>query len=196
MIFCLLTWFDVWTHADVVRVGNRPELILSTLAASIGIVTTLVGWAGILLNNRSFLAVFTFFLWLCFAMLVVPGYITYKRRTFNIEGKINSQWSRSLGDAGRLRIQNSLECCGYFSPFVEPDMPFQERSPRVQACVLGFREIRPRQVVQDRLWYRPLAYWCHRLWLVVLQPCHISVWKKHDAKGLPIEHEQYGRHYG
>src|ERR1700722_3694697 len=119
MIFCLLTWFDVWTHADVVRVGNRPELVLSTLAASIGIVTALVGWAGILLNNRSFLAVFTFFLWLCFAMLVVPGYVTYKRRTFNLEGKITSQWSRSLGDEGRLRIQNSLECCGYFSPFVE-----------------------------------------------------------------------------
>lgn len=58
-------------------------------------------------------------LWLCFAMLVTPGYITYKRRTFNLEGKVNSQWSRQLGADGRLRIQNQLECCGYFSPFVE-----------------------------------------------------------------------------
>jgi hypothetical protein len=119
LIFCLLTWFDVWTHADVVRVGNRPELILSTMAASLGILTALVGWPGVLLNNRSFLAVFTFMLWLCFALLVTPGYITYKRRTFNLEGKINAQWSRDLGAEGRLRIQNQLECCGYFSPFVE-----------------------------------------------------------------------------
>jgi len=119
LIFCLLTWFNVWTHADVVRVGNRPELIFSTLAASLGVVTSLVGWSGILLNNRSFLAIYSFMLWICFAFLVTPGYITYKRRTFNLEGKVNAQWSRSLGADGRLRIQNQLECCGYFSPFVE-----------------------------------------------------------------------------
>jgi hypothetical protein len=119
VIFCLLTWFDVWTHADVVRVGNRPELVLSTLAGALGIFTSLLGWAGILLNNRSFLAIYTFLLWICFALLVVPGYVTYRRRTFNLEGKINAQWSRQLGDEGRLRIQNSLQCCGYFSPFVE-----------------------------------------------------------------------------
>lgn len=119
LIFCLLTWFNVWHHADVLRVGNRTELILSTLAASAGIVTSLIGWAGILLNNRGFLAVYTFLLWVCFALLVVPGYITYKRRTFNIEGKVNAEWSRDLGTDGRLRIQNQLACCGYFSPFVE-----------------------------------------------------------------------------
>lgn len=27
LIFCLLTWFDVWKNADIIRVGNRPELI-------------------------------------------------------------------------------------------------------------------------------------------------------------------------
>ncbi|THH20192.1 hypothetical protein EW146_g1131 [Bondarzewia mesenterica] len=119
LIFLLLTWFDVWKHADVVRVGNRPELVLSTLAASFGIVTSLVGWAGILLNNRSFLAVYTFFLWICFAFLVIPGYLTYKKRNYNLDGKINAQWSQVLGLEGWLRIQNQLHCCGYFSPFVE-----------------------------------------------------------------------------
>jgi len=119
LIFLLCTWFDVWTHADVVRVGNRTELIFSTTAAAFGIVTSLVGWAGILLNNRSFLAVYTFFLWICFALLVTPGYLTYKKRTYNLEGKINAQWSQMLGVGGWLRVQNQLKCCGYFSPFVE-----------------------------------------------------------------------------
>ncbi|KAL4262887.1 hypothetical protein AB1N83_008294, partial [Pleurotus pulmonarius] len=82
LIFCLLTWFNIWTNADVVRVGNVPELITSTIAASLGIVTSLIGWAGILLNNRMFLAVYSFLLWICFAFLVVPGYITYKKHTF------------------------------------------------------------------------------------------------------------------
>ncbi|KII93103.1 hypothetical protein PLICRDRAFT_99501 [Plicaturopsis crispa FD-325 SS-3] len=119
LVFCLLTWFNVWTHADVVRAGNNTELILSTIAASLGVVVSLVGWAGILLNNRSFLAVYTFTLWIVFAFLVTPGYLTYKQRTFNLEGKINAQWSRALGTEGRLRIQNQLQCCGYFSPFIE-----------------------------------------------------------------------------
>ncbi|KAF4580546.1 hypothetical protein EYR38_003145 [Pleurotus pulmonarius] len=119
LIFCLLTWFNIWTNADVVRVGNVPELVTSTIAASLGIVTSLIGWAGILLNNRMFLAVYSFLLWICFAFLVVPGYITYKKHTFNLEGKINAQWSRNLGSEGRMRIQTQLGCCGYFSPFVE-----------------------------------------------------------------------------
>ncbi|KAG1902738.1 uncharacterized protein F5891DRAFT_1186380 [Suillus fuscotomentosus] len=90
LIFCLLTWFDVFEHADIIRVGNRTELVFSTAAAVLASLTSIIGWAGILLNNRSFLAVYTFTLWLCFALLVTPGYMTYKQRTFNLEGKLNS----------------------------------------------------------------------------------------------------------
>lgn len=119
LILCIITWLNVWHNADIVRVGNRTELILSTVAASIGVITSLLGSAGILLNNRGFLAVYNFLLWVLFAFLVAPGYITYKKRTFNLEGKINAQWSRDLGTLGRARIQNQLHCCGYYSPFVE-----------------------------------------------------------------------------
>jgi hypothetical protein len=119
LIFCLLTWFNVWTHADVILVANRPELIVSTIAASVGIFTSVIGWAGILLNNRSFLAVYTFFCWITFGFIVVPGYLSYKRRVFNLEGKLNAQWSQTLGQDGRARIQTQLSCCGYFSPYVE-----------------------------------------------------------------------------
>ncbi|KAJ7067878.1 hypothetical protein C8F01DRAFT_1116089 [Mycena amicta] len=119
LVFCLLTWFNVWKHADVVRVANHVELVLSTLAASVAVFTSLLGFAGILLNNRAFLAIYTFLLWVCFGLLVTPGYITFKHRHLNLEGKVNNQWSRDLGAEGRLRIQNELLCCGYFSPFVE-----------------------------------------------------------------------------
>ncbi|PCH34373.1 hypothetical protein WOLCODRAFT_113676 [Wolfiporia cocos MD-104 SS10] len=119
LVVCLLLWFNSWENADIIRVGNRPELIISTLAASLALLTALVGWAGILLNNRAFLSLYTLLLWVCFALLVTPGYITYKRRAFNLEGKLNQQWSRALGLDGRLRVQNQLRCCGYFSPFVE-----------------------------------------------------------------------------
>ncbi|EJD00657.1 uncharacterized protein FOMMEDRAFT_136097 [Fomitiporia mediterranea MF3/22] len=119
LIFCLLTWFNVWTHADVIRVGNRTVLILSTIASTFGILSSLIGWAGIFLNNRSFLATYNLLLWITFAFICAPGYVAYKTRTFNLEGKVNAQWSRDLGTTGRLRIQNQLGCCGYYSPFVE-----------------------------------------------------------------------------
>ena len=81
---------------------------MSTVAAAFIVLTSLIGYAGILLNNRAFLAVYTLLLWVCLALMVAPGYMTYKQRTFNLEGKINSQWSRELGSDGRLRIQDAV----------------------------------------------------------------------------------------
>ncbi|GHJ89449.1 hypothetical protein NliqN6_5851 [Naganishia liquefaciens] len=119
LIVALLVWFDVFYRSDVIRVGNRTELIISTAAGALSLFTALLGFAGIILNNRAFLAVYNLLLWVCLALIVTPGYLTYKQHTFNLEGKINAQWSRSLGLSGRLRIQNQLDCCGYFSPFIE-----------------------------------------------------------------------------
>ncbi|KAF9066497.1 hypothetical protein BDP27DRAFT_1543991 [Rhodocollybia butyracea] len=105
LIFCLLTWFDVFHHADIIRVGNRTELIFSTLAASFGLFTSIIGWSGILLNNRGFLAVYTFFLWITFAFLVIPGYITYKRQLLELQAV--------------YEYKIAYPVCGWFSPFVE-----------------------------------------------------------------------------
>lgn len=123
-------WINVFFQSDVIRVGNRTELIckrhwcillttVSTIAATLIVFTSLLGFSGILLNNRAFLAVYVLLLWICLAFMVAPGYIAYKKKTFNLEGKINLQWSRSLGTVGRLRIQDALKCCGYFSPQIE-----------------------------------------------------------------------------
>ncbi|KAF7296186.1 hypothetical protein HMN09_01087200 [Mycena chlorophos] len=119
LIFTLLTWFRTLSDARILIVANHTELIFSTVAAAFAFGVSLIGFPGILLNNRPFLAVYTFLLWVTFGLLVVPGYITYKRRNLNLEGKINQQWSQDLGAEGRLIIQNALHCCGYDSPFVE-----------------------------------------------------------------------------
>lgn len=92
---------------------------MSTIAACLSVFTALLGFSGLFLNSRPFLAVYVVLLWVCLAFIVAPGYITYKRHTFNLEGKINQQWSQSLGTVGRLRIQDALRCCGYFSPSSE-----------------------------------------------------------------------------
>ncbi|KAJ7486420.1 hypothetical protein B0H11DRAFT_2016118 [Mycena galericulata] len=119
LIFVLLTYFRALHDAPILLVANTTELGFSTAAAAVAFGVSLIGFPGILLNNRPFLAVYTFLLWVAFGLMVVPGYITYKRRSLNLEGKVNQQWSRELGAAGRLVVQNMLGCCGYFSPFVE-----------------------------------------------------------------------------
>ncbi|KAF8905314.1 hypothetical protein CPB85DRAFT_1224749 [Mucidula mucida] len=119
LVFLILTWFNALSHADIVRVGNRSELVVSTIAACLGILTALIGWAGIMMNHRAFLAVYTFLLWVVFAFILAPGYMCFKRRAMNLDGKINQEWSQGLGVHGRQRIQNELGCCGYYSPYVE-----------------------------------------------------------------------------
>ncbi len=138
LISAILVWLNVFYQADVIRVGNSKELIsewfldfylfwenilnsltlgltsVSTVAAAMIVLTSLIGYGGIILNNRAFLAVYTLFLWICLGLLVAPGYMTYKQRTFNLEGKINSQWSRSLGTQGRLHIQDAVSCPASF----------------------------------------------------------------------------------
>ncbi|TFL02704.1 hypothetical protein BDV98DRAFT_547276 [Pterulicium gracile] len=122
LIICLLTWFKVWDQSDIILVGNTTELILCTLVSSLGVLNALIGWAGILLNNRAFLAWWSFLNWIVFALLLAPGYLTFRRRRLNLEGKINQEWSQFLSPAGRLRIQDQLGCCGFFSPFVGATM--------------------------------------------------------------------------
>jgi hypothetical protein len=152
LVFCLLTWFGVWDQSGIVRISNRPELIVSTLAATLGLITSLIGWSGILLNNRSFLAIYTFLLWICFGLLVAPGYMTYRRRAFNLEGKVNSQWSRDLGTVGRLRVQDQLGCCGYFSPFVEATISSTCYARSVlPGCKLHFLQFQRRVLAR---WYK------------------------------------------
>ncbi|KAJ7509625.1 hypothetical protein B0H11DRAFT_1702280 [Mycena galericulata] len=120
LVGCLLLWLDIVVHADVIRVANRTELIFTTLAAAAAVFTSVFGWAGVMLNNRSFLALYTFFCGvIAFALLLIPGYLTYRHQSLNLPAKLNFQWSESLPIPSRRRVQNALGCCGYFSPFVE-----------------------------------------------------------------------------
>ncbi|KAJ7721815.1 hypothetical protein B0H16DRAFT_363364, partial [Mycena metata] len=99
--------------STILLIANTSELALNTLAATFALFV-------------SEIAVYT-----AFGLLVVPGYITYKRRTLNLEAKVNQQWSQELGATGRLTIQSVLGCCGYFSPFVEATVSatwFQEKA--------------------------------------------------------------------
>lgn len=90
LIACLLTWFNIWDKADIIRVGTSNELILSTVASIFGILTCIVGWAGILLNNRSFLAVYCFLSWVTFGFQLSDSE-RYLKFTFSTASSIEAR---------------------------------------------------------------------------------------------------------
>jgi hypothetical protein len=71
--------------SPILLVAHRTEL-----EASVALATACLGGAGTIMNNRPFLAVCTLMLWVCFGLMVVPGYLTYKRRSLNLDGKVRA----------------------------------------------------------------------------------------------------------
>ncbi|PWN47497.1 hypothetical protein IE53DRAFT_390362 [Violaceomyces palustris] len=115
----LLVWGNLLDKSEVMMITNRVELILGTAASALCLATAILGWNGVLLNNRRFLALYTLLLFPTLVLILAPGYMSYKRRHFNLEGKLNAEWSRRLDVESRRWIQDSLSCCGYYNPFVE-----------------------------------------------------------------------------
>ncbi|KAJ3801951.1 Tetraspanin family-domain-containing protein [Lentinula aff. detonsa] len=119
MICAILTWFRTWNHADVMYVADNDILILITLAASILMFTAILGVTGTLLNSRPILATYTLLLWPALISMLAVGYISYKRYAFSLDRKLNFSWSQYYTPLGRLMIQSSLRCCGYYDPLHE-----------------------------------------------------------------------------
>ncbi|KAF5367321.1 hypothetical protein D9757_010091 [Collybiopsis confluens] len=121
MVCAILTWFksESWNNADVMYVTDSDILILLSLSASILMFAALVGLVGTLLNSRPILAVYTLLLWPSLISMLAVGYTSYKRYAFSLDLKLNFAWSQYYTPLGRLMIQNSLRCCGYYDPLHE-----------------------------------------------------------------------------
>jgi hypothetical protein len=100
-------------------VADNDVLILITLSSSILLFTALVGMTGALLNSRPILAIYTLLLWPALISLLAIGYTSYKRATFSLDHKLNLSWSQYYTPLGRLLIQDSLRCCGFYSALHE-----------------------------------------------------------------------------
>lgn len=70
-----------------------------------------------MLSSRPILAFYNLLLWPTLLSLCLVGYTSYKRGHLQLDKKLNQTWSQYLNDGERLRVQNSLNCCGYFNPF-------------------------------------------------------------------------------
>lgn len=116
LLVSLYTWFGAWSHAQAVITVEYNVLIFATLAASTLILSSLLGISGTLLNSRPILAFYSLLLWPSFVSVLIVGYTAYKRRTFNLSGKLSQGWNQLMDDNERAIIQNTFQCCGFISP--------------------------------------------------------------------------------
>ena len=144
-------------------VADSDILILVTLCGSILLFTALVGITGTFLNSRPILATYAVLLWAAFISMLAIGYTAYKRSAFALDRKLNLAWSQWYTPVGRLMIQDSLRCCGFYSALHDATP-----SPRCFA-----RTMLPG--CKSKL-YRFEAHNLQRIWAAVfgLVPLHIA----------------------
>ncbi|GAA5956023.1 hypothetical protein JCM3765_000073 [Sporobolomyces pararoseus] len=111
MICAFSTYLHSWQGADVAVVAETGLMTASTIAAFVLLLTSLLGLSGTLLNSRPLLAIYAVLLWPCLAVMLVVGYISYRRASLNLEGKLDQLWSQALSAAGRKVIQDEFLCC-------------------------------------------------------------------------------------
>ncbi|KAL1915499.1 uncharacterized protein VTP21DRAFT_6623 [Calcarisporiella thermophila] len=138
MLAVLLTWFKLYLRADIMIVGEDLIIKFLTAVSVLCIITSLIGYTGIMLNNRKILTIYNMLLWPCFALILAIGYVAYRkakvtdnmelvrgfsiflasnhhgiRAKWNLEAKLSYQWHRKFTTTDRLRMQANLHCCGY-----------------------------------------------------------------------------------
>ncbi|KIY68206.1 hypothetical protein CYLTODRAFT_351740 [Cylindrobasidium torrendii FP15055 ss-10] len=113
---CLATWFRTWMHADVMYVVDYDILVLISFCGCILLFTSIIGITGLILNSRPILAVYALLLWPALMSMLAIGYTSYKRHAYALDHKLSFFWSQYFTPLGRLLIQNSLHCCGFYSP--------------------------------------------------------------------------------
>lgn len=112
-------------------VADNDILMLLTLASAILLLTFLVGISGTLLNSRPLLATYALLLWPAFLSMLAIGYTSYRRYAFALDRKLSLAWSEYYTDLGRLIIQETLHCCGFYTALHEaaPSTQCYARSP-------------------------------------------------------------------
>ncbi|KAI8332347.1 hypothetical protein BC941DRAFT_402433 [Chlamydoabsidia padenii] len=85
-------------------------------ASLLCIVTSIIGYIGIIHKNRLFLGYYSLMLWGCFALITTVGYLGFKQRTWNLKAQLGVRWRHDYTMEQRELLQANLHCCGFENP--------------------------------------------------------------------------------
>ncbi|KAF9328285.1 hypothetical protein BG006_008514 [Podila minutissima] len=108
-------WTKPFLDSGIMMIANRKLLLLMMAAAPFGIFVALIGFVGLLSQNRKVLSIYTILLWPLFGLITAVGYICYRRLHVSLYQKLKFSWINEYSRDDRLVIQNALSCCGFRS---------------------------------------------------------------------------------
>lgn len=112
----IATYTRSYERAIVILVANKDILGVTFAASLLCVITSILGFIGILYKNRKLLAIYSLMLWVCFALIATAGYIGFKTRTWNLKAKLGVKWRHDYSVNERELIQDNLHCCGFDNP--------------------------------------------------------------------------------
>lgn len=146
VVLAILTYLNLWYYSKVAVVS---ELLILNLILSTGCIclfTSLLGYAGIMLNNRAALTFYNMLMWPCLALIASIGYVAYRKalptRPTILYQRLSQAWHDFFTSTDRKVIQAYLHCCG-LKTFTDLPEPSYKCFPRtlLPGCQHKFHDI-------------------------------------------------------
>ncbi|RUS14954.1 tetraspanin Tsp2 [Endogone sp. FLAS-F59071] len=117
IVVSLVTYLGLWKFAAVTMITEMVTLNILFSAGLSCLITSIIGYIGIMLNNRAILTIYNLLLWPCFVNIAAIGYFAYRGilpSTPSVLYQRHSRaWHHFMSPRDRLVIQSYLHCCGY-----------------------------------------------------------------------------------
>ncbi|KAF9360036.1 hypothetical protein BGX26_010686 [Mortierella sp. AD094] len=104
-----------YEHAVVVMEFHGSLIYIALIGSTLGILTGLLGFVGIIKENRMLLSWYSILLWPVFALYISVGYIAFRRAKNHLRAHLRDEWVHKYTREQRLTVQRNLKCCGYQS---------------------------------------------------------------------------------
>lgn len=82
--------------------------IVTLAGAAVGLVSALIGFVGIVRENRIWLSIYTVLLWPVFCLYVSVGYIAFRRSKNHLRNHLRDEWIHDYTRDQRLLVQRNV----------------------------------------------------------------------------------------
>ncbi|GJJ77792.1 hypothetical protein EMPS_10151 [Entomortierella parvispora] len=108
--------FGRFENSPVVMEFHGNIIYITLAGSALALVTAVIGFIGIVRENRIWLSYYALLLWPVFCLYISVGYIAFRRSKNHLRNHLRDEWMHDYTRDQRLLVQRNLKCCGYLSP--------------------------------------------------------------------------------
>lgn len=146
-IFAMFTYTETYAEAAFIKMGASIYVHAMTSLSLCMVITGLMGFFGLLMHRKVWLATQLVSIVAVMVGLLVLGYITHRAYQQETKG-VGNLWTQ-LSTSDQTLLQDTFGCCGGLSPFdaPQPSTPqcrmalSNETAPIISGCLMHFGSI-------------------------------------------------------